>query len=368
MTGNWPSDTVGAHPNPRCCLKVTRNDIAAAAGVSRSTVGMILSGKGENYSADTRALVMETAEQLGYKASINARALRMQRSFLIGVLLNEVNVHLSAQFLLGVQKAIGATDYSPVVFFTKAEADQDHCLDHCLNRQVDALIVNCSVEDTAGAGFRAFASRVNALPIPVVEVFGRFLTDVPKVNCDNATSGRQCAAHLADLGHRRIALITHERYERREMHTDAWEQFAGYREELAARGLEPIVIAPGVNFERIDASSFVQAGSDALDQLLALEDRPTAVVCYNDLMAYGLNRACRDRGIRVPQELSIMGSLDMLLSSVVNPPLTTMREDHFEIGNRAATLLLQALAGEETTDQWVAPEFLVRQSTAAPSA
>lgn len=151
------------------------------------------------------------------------------------------------------------------------------------------------------------------------------------------------------------------------MHFDAWEQFAGYRDELATRGLEPIVITPAIDFERVDLAAFVQAGSDALDHLLALKERPTAVVCYNDLMAYGLNRACRERGIRVPQELSIMGSLDMLLSSVVNPPLTTMSADHFEIGNRAATLLLQALAGEETTDQWVAPEFLVRQSTAVPA-
>ena len=106
---------------------------------------MILSGQGENYNPATRQLVQETADKLGYQPSINARALRLQRSLLIGVLLNEVNAHFSAQFLLGVQHAIGSTDFSPVVFFTKAEKDQEQCLEHCLNRQVDALVVNCSV-------------------------------------------------------------------------------------------------------------------------------------------------------------------------------------------------------------------------------
>ncbi|MEO5716082.1 MAG: LacI family DNA-binding transcriptional regulator [Luteolibacter sp.] len=344
-------------------MKVTRKDIAAAAGVSPSTVGMILSGQGQNYNPVTRKRVLKTAEKLGYQVSVNARALRLQRSFLFGVLLNEVNAHLSAQFLLGIQSSMGSTDYSPVVFFSKAEVDQEHCLGRCLNRHVDAMIVNCSVDGPEQDRLAAFAARLNRLQIPVVEVYGRFLSGIPSVNVDNAEGGRLGTSHLADLGHQRIALITHERYENSVVHLDAWEQFRGYREVLTARGLEPRVITPKMDLGNVTIPAFVQAGQDSLDLLLSQPERPTAVVCYSDLMAYGLNRACRERGIRVPEDLSIAGNYDMLLSSVVNPPLTTTRSNHFEIGCRAADSLLRALQGETVGDQLVAPDFVARQST-----
>ncbi|HEX7261570.1 MAG TPA: LacI family DNA-binding transcriptional regulator, partial [Luteolibacter sp.] len=234
---------------------------------------------------------------------------------------------------------------------------------HCLNRRVDAMIVNCSVDGPEEGRLATFNGRLKQLQIPVVEVYGRFLSGIPNVDVDNATAGRLCTSHLADLGHQRIALITHERYENPIMHRDAWEQFCGYREVLTARGLEPRVIMPEFDFENVSIPAFVQAGHDALDLLLAQAERPTAVVCYSDVMAYGLNRACRERGIRVPEDLSIAGSFDMLLSSVVNPPLTTTRSNHFEIGYRAASSLLRAMEGETVGDQLVAPDFLLRQST-----
>lgn len=323
---------------------------------------MILSGQGGNYNPATRQLVLETAEKLGYQPSINARALRLQRSLLIGVLLNEVNAHLSAQFLLGVQEAMGSTDYSPVVFFTKAVEDQEQCLEHCLNRQVDALVVNCSV-DPSLEGVKSFAARLNALRIPVMEVFGHFLPGIPSVNADNVQAGRLCAAHLVALGHRRIALITHGRYDRRVLHFDAWEQFLGYRNALADAGIEPVIVTPEMDFGQVSIGTFVQAGHDALDQLLALPEVPTAVVCYSDVMAYGLNRACREKGLRVPEDLSIAGNFDMMLSSVVNPALTTTLANHFEVGRQAVCRLVEAIQGTAHESLLVAPTLLHRQST-----
>lgn len=323
---------------------------------------MILNGQGKNYNPATRRLVQETADKLGYQLSINARALRLQRSLLIGVMLNEVNAHLSAQFLLGVQNAIGSTSFSPVVFFSKAERDQEQCLEHCLNRQVDALLVNCSVGPMP-EGIQVFNTRLKQLRIPVMEVFGRFLEGIPNVNVDNVEAGRLCTSHLLDLGHRRIAMLTHERYERSVVHFDAWEQFQGYRNALAGAGIEPVIVTPEINFNHVTVGTFIQAGHDALDLLLALPEAPTAVVCYSDVMGYGLNRACRDRGIRVPEDLSIAGNYDMLLSSVVNPALTTTLSNHFEVGRQAALRLISAIDGTAASDLLVAPTLLRRQST-----
>jgi LacI family transcriptional regulator len=343
-------------------LKVSRKDIAAAAQVSVSTVGMILSGQGERYSEETRARVLDAAARLGYQPSINARALRLNRSLLIGVLLYEVNSHLSARFLQGVQEAITDTHYSPLVFFAKGAGDQEVCLEHCLSREVDALIVNCAV-DPAKQLPESYFQRLAALPIPIVEVFGQFLPGVAKVNIDNTRAGALATRHLIELGHRRIALLTHSRYQNSQFHTDAWEQSQGYHAEMKEAGLQPLVVAREIDFISPSPHSFMQAGDDGLSALLALPDPPTAVICYGDYMAYGLNRACRIQGVRVPDDLSITGNFDLELSSVVNPPLTTARPRYFEIGKLAGAGLIQAIEGADLTDQLVAPELVIREST-----
>jgi DNA-binding LacI/PurR family transcriptional regulator len=354
-----------SHPAP--LLKVSRKDIAAAAQVSVSTVGMILSGQGERYSEETRKRVLDAAAQLGYQPSINARALRLNRSLLIGVLLYEVNSHLSAQFLQGVQEAITDTHYSPLVFFSKAAGDQEVCLEHCLSREVDALIVNCAVDPAEGIP-QSYLQRLAALPIPVVEVFGQFLPGVAKVNIDNARAGALATRHLIELGHRRIALLTHSRYQDSQFHADAWEQSQGYHAEIEEAGLQPLVEAREIDFVNPTAANFMQAGHDALPSLLAMPGPPTAVVCYSDYFAYGLNRACRIQGTRVPDDLSIAGNLDLLLSNVVNPPLTTARPRFFEIGRLVGTGLLKTIEGATLTDQLVAPELVIRESTGSAPA
>lgn len=344
-------------------MKVFRKDIAAAAGVSLSTVGMILSGKGENYNEDTRRLVLETAKKLGYEPSINARALRLQRSLLIGVLLNEVNSHLTSQFLLGVQQALGSTDYSPVVFFAKDDQDQAKCLERCLHRQVDGLLMNCAVGSDP-SGLQSVVTRLQSSRVPVIETFGHFLPGFPSANVDYTEAGRLGAEHLLSLGHRRIALVTHARYERHDLHFDAWQQFVGYRDALAAAGVKPLVVSPEIDFENVTIGSFIQAGHDAFGLMEKEPAMPTAAICYADVVAYGLNRALRENGIQVPQEFSIVGNLDMMLSSEVNPPLTTTRANYFEVGRQAAAHLIAAIEGGTMQDLLVPLELIVRQSTA----
>ena len=277
-------------------------------------------------------------------------------------MLNQVSTHLAASFLQGVQEAIAETDYSPLFFFMKSPESQDVCLDHCLSREVDALLINCSVDPARGRP-EAFARRLAGLKIPIVEAFGHFLPGIPKANVDNVHAGATCAGHLIGLGHRRIALITHSRYENRDFHNDAWEGFCGYRAAIEAAGLEPMLVTVDVDFVNVSTESFLWAGEDALDALLAMPDPPTAVVCYNDYIAYGLNRACRAKGLDVPGAISIVGNADLMLSSVLNPPLTTTQPRYFEIGRRAAAGLLAAIDGRKIADMIVAPELVIRKST-----
>ena len=351
-------------------MKVTRKTIAETAKVSVSTVGMILSGQGERYHADTRQRVLQIAADLGYQPSINARALRFKRSLLLGVLINAVNTHFAAEFLHGVQDAIAVTDYSPLVFFAKSPEGFEQCLDRCLNRHVDGLLINC-VAGATEINLEGVIHKLADHAVPAVEVFGHFLPAVPKVNVDNRQTAELCTRHLIAQGHRRIALLTHGRYENQSLHFDAWEQAQGYRDALQAAGLPPIIIAGDLNYARLHEPSFVEAdftraGFEGFAGLLALPQLPTAVLCYADLMAFGLNRACRLKGLEVPADISIFGKGGTALSAIVNPPLTTTRPPAFEIGRTAAANLLLAISGQAPADACIAESLLERQSTAAP--
>jgi LacI family transcriptional regulator len=343
-------------------IKVSRKMIADAVGVSTSTVGMILSGSGERYNAKTRERVLQTAADLGYQPSINARAMRLKRSLLLGILLYDVNTHLAAGFLQGMQETIEDTDYSPLVFFSKSPEAQARCLVRCHQRQVDGLLVNCVIDPATGNA-DALVRELEKSRIPAVEVFGHFLPTAPKVNVDNRQAGSIGAQHLIDLGHRRIALLTHSRYHVTNTHFDAWEQSCGYRDTLLAAGLEPIIVGCDLDFDHVTEASILQAGFDALDGLLTHPQAPTAVLCYGDQLAYGLNRACRSKGLDVPAQLSICGNNGLNLSTLANPPLTTTRPPYFEVGRAAAGNLLKLIDGATPADSLIPPVMEIRQST-----
>jgi LacI family transcriptional regulator len=347
-------------------LKATRKSVAKAANVSVSTAGMILSGQGEHYNAHTRERVLKIAAEMGYQPSINARALRLKRSLLLGVIINGINTHLAAEFLQGMQDAVFDTDYSPLVFFAKSPADQDQCLNRCLDRRVDGLLINCTFGPT-DANLGDLTQKLAESGIPVVEVFGHCLPGVPKVNVDNHLSGSLCARHLIEQGHRRIALLSHSRYENQVLHLDAWQQACGYRAALTAAALAPLVIPCDLDFNRIEESAFLNAGFNALETLMALPQPPTAVLCYNDLMAFGFNRACRLRNLKVPGDFSISGNGDNTLSAIVYPPLTTARLPHFKIGSTATVNLLKAIEGEAPADTLISPVLVKRQSIGPPA-
>lgn len=374
-TMDFESDTMGAyvifaaslHCGTESFMRVTRKDIAKATGVALSTVGMILGNSGGRYSAATRKRVIEAAERMGYQTSINARALRLQRSLLLGVLFSEMNTHHASPFLRGVMHALLPTEYSPLVFFNDSEADQESSLDDCLNRGVDALLLNCTV-DPQDSRTKDFAKRIASLKIPVMEFFGSQVPGVPRVDIDNDHTGWVAARYLQDLGHQRIALLTHSRYQNRKLHRDACEITEGYHRAMAEKGLEPKVVAMKLDYENLTHADFARAGRECLKRLIAAKPAPTAVICYNDPMAYGLMRACREAGIRIPEDLSVIGNNDLNFSALVDPPLSSVKLDAFKVGFEGANRLLAAINGKPLESESVKTEVVLRQSAAPASA
>lgn len=246
-------------------MAVTIRQVAEEAGVSPATVSRVLTGhRAEVFPEATRRRIHAAAERLGYRPNMAARSLQMNRSFLIGVLVNASNAAIYADFLRGLQGALSAGNYSPIVFSHGDCDEQDKCLRRWIDRRIDGLILNAAHDARGEFDLTHFRSFVGP-EIPVVEVFGRFVPGVPSINIDNAAIGRAATRHLLDLGHRRIAMLTHERYvlgrgKRTPVHWDAWERYLGYEAAMQAAGLEPLVVTHPISGEVDVIEQFVEGG------------------------------------------------------------------------------------------------------------
>jgi DNA-binding LacI/PurR family transcriptional regulator len=179
---------------------------------------------------------------------------------------------------------------------------------------------------------------------------------VHSVMIANAEAGRAATAHLIGLGHRRIAYLGD-----RHGHQSDTERFAGYREALEQADLpfQPELVVHG--------DGRPEGGEQAMEKLLALCEAPTAVFCYNDMSALGALRRIRHAGLRVPDDVSVIGFDDLFVAQYTDPPLTTVRQPKRQMGRLAAETLLKLMAGATSEVHIRVPgELIVRESTAPP--
>ena len=352
---------------------VTQKDISEYANVGVSTVGMILSDNGERYSPKTRSKVLRAVRELKYKPSITARSLKLNKTFLIGLLLSDANAGFISGILRGAVSALydHGQGYSPVVFTHYNAEEESASLEACLDRNVDGLIVNTNVAPDGSNAARRF-NRLIKSGVPLVEVFGRNISDAPSLIADNAFAARRAVEEMLNLGHRRIAMLTHEYYDvsskkgGRGLHFDAWEQYCGYEQAMRKVGLEPILLTHSLLFDLSGSNDFVTGGLESLEKILQHPAKPTAIICYDDYQAYGLIRACRLRNISIPQHLSICGYGDLDLSQIITPSLTTLRVPAKRIGQTAMQMVLDIIENREVSSAMVEPEFVMRESLVRP--
>jgi DNA-binding LacI/PurR family transcriptional regulator len=353
----------------------TIRDVAKESGCSIGVVSTVLNNRKNNIrvSAATRERIQATAARLNYRPSILARSFQSNKSFLVGIMALDVNATLLVEFLKGVHEELGGTDYSPLVETHYDWATEEASFRRLTRRRVDGLLVTACVKPD-GSTQKALYAEANDVKIPLVQFFGRDLPDVPKANMAVFETARLQTQHLLGLGHRHIVLLTHERYADAaagsDLHWDAWEQFRGYEAALREAGLAPHVVTQPVPSEMLPTGDFFQAllqgGVAAAGPIRKAQPAPTAVICYHDLAAAGLMRACREQGLRIPTDLSVLGSRDLAVSMVTNPPLTSVEFPAREIGRQATAQLMRLMRGEPTESVSVPGRIVERASTAAP--
>jgi LacI family transcriptional regulator len=333
--------------------RVTIREIADLAGVSIATVSRVMNGHSD-VSEETRDLVMRVVRENGYATNRSARGLSAGRTGLVGVLVPLVYPVYFSAILSGAAEALYEQELRLVLSPTQHEHDREvSLLDRLMHGMTDgALIVlpEESSEELARLLDQGYRFVVVDPRLPLDE-------RVPSVSAAHASGADQAMSHLLGLGHRRIAAITGPR---------GWvateDRRRGYHAALAAQGILP---EPALE---VEADFEIWPGRDAAGHLLDLRDPPTAIFAFNDNLAIGVLQAARDRGLRVPGDLSVVGFDDVEPATIVTPTLTTVRQPLAEMGRTAVNLLMRLLERQrfETMRVELATRLVVRESTGPP--
>ena len=331
----------------------TLRDVARLAGVHPGTVSRALNPQTRGLVNERTALrVLAAAEELGYRPNPIARGLRTNRSHTIGVLVPDLMNPLFAAVVRGIEDGLREAGYTPLIANTDNDADREKVAYEAMSaRQVDGFIAATAVrdhwllEDQASRGTK------------VVLVNRRVDSDaIPAVIGDDHEGVRLAVEHLAELGHRRIAHIAGSQG----LYT-GWSRHQGFLDAMRARGLD-------VDPELIVFSDAFTApeGARCCRELLGRRRDFTAIVAGNDLLALGCYDALDDRGLRCPEDVSVVGYNDMPFVDRFRPPLTTVRVPHYELGATAAGLMLEQLQEIDAPARQLrlAPELIIRESTA----
>ena len=327
---------------------VTISYIAESAGVSIPTVSKVLNGR-SGVAADTRARVEALINQYGYRKPKSPHD-----SKLMELVFDELTHMWGVQIIRGVEEV--AREHRMGVVLTEFGPQRNairYWIDDALARRPSCVVTVAQLSDEQRAQLRA-----KGIPFVVFDPTVELPDDVPFVGATNWAGGRSAARHLIELGHRRIAMVGGP-----DQVLCCQARLDGYRSAMETAGL-----AVDANLV-IRADLTLEHGYTAALDLLNRRERPTAIFASNDLQALGAYRAARSVGLRIPTDLSVVGFDDLPVTTLVDPPMTTIHQPLTEMA-AAATQLALALGRGEPTPQLgleLATSLTVRESTAPPA-
>ncbi|WP_221585360.1 LacI family DNA-binding transcriptional regulator [Microbacterium sp. G2-8] len=330
--------------------RTTITDVARAAGVSVATVSKVINGR-YGVAAATNERVMRVVDDLGYESSLVATSMRRSRTHVIGVLVAEFEP-FALQLLHGVSEALSDTAYDVLAYAGAVSSGSHHGWESRSLSRLGGTLIDGAVVVTPTV-------RLPETSVPMVAIDPHTGPASPAtVDTDNLRGAREATEHLIGLGHRRIAHLRG----RGDLESARLRE-QGYREALQSAGLDvdPALIAEG-GYRPAEAAEGAAA-------LLDLPTPPTAIFAANDLSAIETMHVASGRGLRLPDDLSVVGFDDVPEAAATTPPLTTVRQPLAAMGRSAVDLLVRMIDdGAEPTHIRMSADLIVRGSTAAPRA
>lgn len=326
---------------------ITADVVAREAGVSPSTVSRVLNGTAQVSEAKRRAVEAAIAK-LSFEPSPLAQGLAKGKTNTIGVITQAISSPFYGEALRGIEDRLGLLGYMPL-FASGHWTNEDNikCISLLQKRRVDGLIIL-----TGGLSDEAVINYSRHTPI-VITGHETVSERVYSINLDNVEGARLATRHLMSLGHTRIACLAGPLD-----HFDARERIRGYQMALAEKQLpqDPNLIIAG-NFSAV-------GGMLAMNQLLDSRLEFTALFACNDQMAYGAALSLYRHGLRIPDDISVVGFDDLYDSRFTLPPLTSVNISIFDVGRSAASAIVDLIEGRQPTAATAVAELVVRESTA----
>lgn len=338
-------------------MAVTIKDIARRAGVSHSTVSRALHNH-PALSSETVAAIQRISQEMGYAPSAVARGLKTHRSRVIGAILSAIDDPYFSEVLQGIEEGLRASENSLFVAASQGDLEVEKtAVSTLVEHRVDGVIICSSLFS------REQGRRLEEFNVPIIVVNNQSAeTYRYSIFHDDVYGSIQAARHLISLGHKRIGYLGNAAAGR-----TAKDRMDGFRQATAEAGLEMpddlVYWAAGGRSEN---------GVDGAEHFLKLAEPPTAIACFNDLLAVGLVSRLVSAGYHIPQDISVVGFDNIAISAFLTPPLTTFDQPKYHIGAEAARMMLRLLdspASSSTEPQMVVlrGSLLVRQSTAPPA-
>jgi LacI family transcriptional regulator len=333
-------------------------DVAQEAGVSVGTVSNVIN-RPETVARATRERVQEVIARLGYVRSESARQLRAGASRIMGLLVLDMGNPFFVDVARGAERAARAAGLGVMVCNSDSSPDEEA---EYLSMFVEQRVRGVLVTPADATGRDLSLLRRHQIPYVVVDavVVDEGGEGACSVSVDDVIGGEMAVAHLIDQGHRSIAFVSGLGHDRPQIR-DRW---TGACRAVAAAGLPPETMRE-IATDRLDVS----AGADAVASLLGPRERPTAVFCANDMLALGVLQALFAVGIKVPEEIALVGYDDIDFAAAAAVPLTSVRQPAVEMGRLAAEMLVRETMAEEDAEEHVheqivlQPELAVRASS-----
>ncbi len=339
-------------------MRITLNDVAKRAGVSRNTVSLVVNGKYDKVKEETRERVEDVIQEMGYVPNFAARQLTGKRTKTLGVILpplrNAFSFYNMSEMSSGISDAAGAQGYN-LMFFV------------CNERFKQGLNIRLLKDSRIDGGLILDNGRLVIHNIEELErdeipfVILNYRLERPKTNyvaIDKEHGSYLAVKHLIDLGHRRIGFINGSLPQHIE------ERFYGYRRALDEAGinLDPECVVT------VTEGWVEKTGYEAADMLLELPQPPTSIVTSSDLIAIGVYKRLKEKGLRVPEDISVIGYDDIPIARYQDPPLTTIRQPYYDLGVKAVDILMRFIKNrdQKSVHESIKPILVNRASCSYP--
>jgi len=329
-------------------MKPTIYDVAKKARVSIATVSKVINNKGR-ISEQTRQKVLEAIQQLNYQPNVMASALTGKHTYTIGLLIPDLANPFFSELARSIEDRGHELGYNLFICSTDYDPKKEIKYIELMNRKnVDGFILASGFEQEEN--LKPFLDQ----NVPLSVVARDFpSTPVNTVCIDDFHGGYEATSHLISLGHKKIAIIARDVRSNR-------ERMRGYLKALEDHG-----IRYDYNFEYVKDSNII-AGRERTTKYLNSSDPPTAIFACNDLLAIGAIQSAKERGLKVPEDLSVVGFDDTIFASIVDPPLTTIAQPIKKMGREVMNITIHEIQGKMTDKMKIvfAPRIVIRNSTA----